>query len=365
MIKILFTTNSIRRGGKERQLFILAEQLLAAGIDVNIIALSYSENNYLGEYKFDNQRIHYLNQRSRINIYKSFSEYVNKFDPEFIISWDALTASYCYLLSKWHGFVFINASLRHGVRMFKTAHLTRSFLLWLSPYRISNSIAGMKANNLDPDSRRNFVLYNGVDSKFETRYSGDELMSARKNLIPDYDVACKVFIAVANFEPVKDYFTMLDALAKYRIRQPFYLLVLGDGPMKKQITDKVEQLGLTEHVKLLGRVTNVSSYLRISDLFIHSSRGEGISNAILEAMFCGLPVVASDVGGVPETVFPGSSALYPFKNSELLYRALIEIEHITQSFDPASQDYRRHLDKFSVKTMTERFIQILETIGNR
>lgn len=361
---VTFTTNSIRRGGKERQLFILSEQLLKRGFDVNIISLSYSDNNYLDEYYFPSERIHYLNQPSRAKCLHEFNRYFKELNPQFVVSWDALTAFYCLLLSKRRRFCFINASVRHGVRMFKHAHLFRSLLLWLSPYRIGNSNAGMRANNLNPERLVNFVLYNSVDDKFKPRFKGIELQQSREQLIKDYNPSCRVFIAVANFEPVKDYFTVLRALAKYAEKQCFYLLVLGDGPMKNQIAAEIEQLGLSGSVKLLGRVTNVSSYLRISDLFIHSSKGEGISNAILEAMFCGLPIVASDVGGVPETVFPGSSLLYPYKNSELLYRALFDIEDVILTFNPESEDYRRHLDKFGVNTMTDRFIEILKTIGN-
>ena len=62
---------------------------------------------------------------------------------------------------------------------------------------------------------------------------------------------------------------------------------------------------------MTGKIENVREYLFISDIMIHSSRGEGISNAILEGMYAGLPVIATNVGGIPETVFSGSSMLFP------------------------------------------------------
>jgi glycosyltransferase involved in cell wall biosynthesis len=52
---------------------------------------------------------------------------------------------------------------------------------------------------------------------------------------------------------------------------------------------------------------------------IHSSRGEGISNAILEGMYAGLPIIATNVGGVPETVFSESSLMFPYKDDKALY----------------------------------------------
>ena len=70
---------------------------------------------------------------------------------------------------------------------------------------------------------------------------------------------------------------------------------------------------------------------------IHSSRGEGISNAILEGMYAGLPVIAPNVGGIPETVFPGSSMLFPYKDHKALYQCLLKSQELKASFDPESQ----------------------------
>jgi len=75
--------------------------------------------------------------------------------------------------------------------------------------------------------------------------------------------------------------------------------------MKEDIEKMVNEFELNKNAIMVGKTENISEYLFASDLMIHSSRGEGISNAILEGMFAGLPVIATNVGGVPETVFPG------------------------------------------------------------
>ena len=100
-----------------------------------------------------------------------------------------------------------------------------------------------------------------------------------------------------------------------------------------QIEDKINELKLGRKVLLVGKVKDVVNYLRISDVLIHSSKGEGISNAILEAMFCGLPVLATNVGGTPELVYKKSFRLFEYKDVDRLYKFLLQLDNITTEFD--------------------------------
>jgi glycosyltransferase involved in cell wall biosynthesis len=102
--------------------------------------------------------------------------------------------------------------------------------------------------------------------------------------------------------------------------------------------------------------------LRIGDLLIHSSRGEGISNAILEAMFCGLPIVATRVGGVPETVYPESSALFQYQKYTQLLDILLRNDELFGHFDPEDLEYKNHLNIFSISTMLSKFEKIVQKV---
>ena len=97
---------------------------------------------------------------------------------------------------------------------------------------------------------------------------------------------------------------------------------------------------------------------------IHSSRGEGISNAILEGMFASLPVIATKVGGLPETVFPMSSMLFPYKDDKTLLKCLLKAPGLFAGFDLNSKEYNKHLAKFSVEHMVERFENIIMQVVN-
>lgn len=358
-MKIVFSTDTLSKGGKERIMAILASYLINQGR--NLVFLSKMKtsdtNNYFDEYRLNNELI--------VPYGKGFLKYyraVKNLNPDLIYSWDVQSSLYNLLLYKRLGYSYINGSIRHGIRLFKWSHLLRSLVCHLSPFVIANSISGLKANNLKPGERR-LVLYNGIDSKFRNNLTKQEIISIKEKLIPGYiDRPGLVYISVANFVPYKDYFTVLKALARLKRDNIFYYLVLGDGPLRIKIEKAITKYSLEDRVILAGRRENVREYLFASDLMIHSSRGEGISNAILEGMYAGLPVIASDVGGVTETIFPGSSMLFAYKDHETLYKCLLKSHDLKRSFNPCSAEYQAHLGKFSHETMSSSFEEIMNKV---
>lgn len=356
-MRIVFSTDTISRGGKERQISILAKYLQGRDINLKILTKRIiSGNNFFQEYNFSEEQVKIYNG------FKSYKICIKEAKPDVVVSWDIKSSLYNIFLYKKHGFKFINGSIRHGKRLFKPFHLYRSILCHLSPYVISNSLAGLRVNNLKPGERR-FVLYNGVETKFRNNLSAKEKEYLKKGLIPGYsDNPGFVYISIANFVAYKDYFTILRALAKLKEKQHFYYFIVGDGPMRLGIEAHINDFDLQENVILVGRTENVKEYLFASDVMIHSSRGEGISNAILEAMHAGLPVIATNVGGVAETVYPGSSMLFPYKDHEALYKCLLSSRELKESFDPNAEDYQTHLRKFSVEAMVNRFEEIVNKV---
>lgn len=356
-MRIVFSTDTISRGGKERQIFILAKYLQRRDIYLIILAKRIiTGNSFFQEYNIS---------EGQVKIYKdlkSFKIIIKETQPDVVVSWDIKSSLYNLLLYKQYRFKFINGSIRHGIRQFKPSHLYRSLVCHLSPYILSNSLAGLRVNNLKPGDRR-FILYNGVETKFRNNLSKKEKEDLKKRLIPGYNNNPGfVYISVANFVPYKDYFTILRSLSRLKERQHFYYFIVGDGPMRPAIEAQISDFILRENVILVGRTENVNKYLFASDMMIHSSRGEGISNAILEGMHAGLPVIATDVGGVPEIVYPDSSLLFPFKDHEALYSCLLKSKELKESFDSDSEEYQAHLKKFSVEIMVRRFEEIIDIV---
>lgn len=101
---------------------------------------------------------------------------------------------------------------------------------------------------------------------------------------------------------------LLEALARMR-HQDAVLLWVGSGPLEAQVRALTQRLGLRTRVRLLGERSDVAELLPALDVFVMASRYEGLPCAVVEAMRCGLPVVATAVNSVPDLVVPGESGV--------------------------------------------------------
>ncbi|MGH2866921.1 MAG: glycosyltransferase, partial [Solirubrobacteraceae bacterium] len=126
---------------------------------------------------------------------------------------------------------------------------------------------------------------------------------------------------VANLIGYKGHATLIDALVALPT-DGWRLQLVGDGPERPRIEAMIAAAGLASRVQLLGRRDDVDAILARSDLVVLPSYSEGLPNAVLEAMACGLPVVASDVGGTRSLLGSGAGLLVPPRDAPALARAL-------------------------------------------
>ena len=121
-----------------------------------------------------------------------------------------------------------------------------------------------------------------------------------------------VLLHVSNFRPLKRVEDTVHTLAEVRRRLPgvnVTLRLVGDGPERERIHALVRTLNLGEHVHFLGERIDLPAVYRESDVFLLPSQTESFGLAALEALACGVPVVASRVGGIPEVVIDGEVGL--------------------------------------------------------
>ena len=112
----------------------------------------------------------------------------------------------------------------------------------------------------------------------------------------------KILIHTSNFRPVKRVPDVIKVFDKVNKEIPSKLLLIGDGPDRFECEQLTRQLNISEKVKFLGKQEAIVDILNSSDLFLLPSQSESFGLAALEAMACGLPVVASSVGGIPELI---------------------------------------------------------------
>lgn len=152
-----------------------------------------------------------------------------------------------------------------------------------------------------------------------------ELVSAEDALARSWDESLQL-VTVGRLDPEKNPMLLLDVIAELRRRNPRWrLLVVGDGSLRPAMEQRAAEMGLSEAVELRGYVPNGPALwreYRASHAFLHVSLTEGLPQVLFEAQGAGLPVVATDVGGVGAALNGGGGILVPPRDASAAVAAL-------------------------------------------
>jgi glycosyltransferase involved in cell wall biosynthesis len=152
------------------------------------------------------------------------------------------------------------------------------------------------------------VVHNAIDAAWGARLGPPEAAAALRARL-GIGPSKKVVLTVGRLSREKDHFTLLLSMCRLRPVVAAHLLVVGDGPERSRLEREALSLGLAGDVTFTGQVPSAEPFYALADLAVLSSRSEGSPNALLEAMAARVPIVATAVGGVPEIVSDGESAL--------------------------------------------------------
>ncbi|TFG61259.1 MAG: glycosyltransferase [Deltaproteobacteria bacterium] len=205
-------------------------------------------------------------------------------------------------------------------------------------------------------------IYNGVAPVEAWDPEQVESFRAREGLPPGSLVAA----CVSNFFEYKGHEDLVKAAARLAGELPELILVLigRDAGSLEATRALARDLGVLERFRFPGARSDIPDFLRAADLFVHPSRQEGFSNAILEAMAAGLPVVACDVGGNPEAVVDGvTGRLVPPRDPTALAAAMAEIlvdPGKGRSMGEAGR--QRATDRFSLDRMVREIEGMYESL---
>jgi N-acetyl-alpha-D-glucosaminyl L-malate synthase BshA len=133
-------------------------------------------------------------------------------------------------------------------------------------------------------------------------YPATDVSTCRRALAPSGHA---VLVHVSNFRPVKRVLDVVRIFEGVQRALPATMVLVGDGPDRDAAQQEVDRLNLRRRVRFLGKVDNVADVLRGADLFLLPSQSESFGLAALEAMACGVPVIATRTGGLPEVVDDG------------------------------------------------------------
>ncbi|MFQ5977114.1 MAG: glycosyltransferase family 4 protein [Candidatus Heimdallarchaeota archaeon] len=205
-------------------------------------------------------------------------------------------------------------------------------------------------------------LGNGVDLKRFRTPTPEEREKARSSLLLD---GFLVALYVGRISKEKGLKFLLCAWKNVcsRLSKPM-LVIIGDGPQLGQLKALAESLGIHSNVRFEGRRSDVASYYQAADIFVLPSISEGLSNALLEALACELPAVATKVGGNLDLIRDGvNGILVPVGDRSILEKSLVEALHnlnLRERFRKELRISRKNLP--SLKEVSKKYVLLYKRL---
>ncbi len=234
---------------------------------------------------------------------------------------------------------------------------------------VSRDLEGWLRQTIGVADNKICQIYNGVDqAKF---YPAD---NKNIGLAPEGFLSGDSIVigTVGRLAAVKDQASLLSAFAQLlqdaaEYRERLRLIIVGDGPLYDQLQQQVREFGAEHNVWMTGDSDDVADMLRLFDLFVLPSLGEGISNTVLEAMATGLPIVATAVGGNPELVTDEVNGRLvpvgdPHSLAEVMAQLIGQPEHLKTMGSNSLDKVRR---QFNWDNTVEEYLAVYDALLER
>ncbi len=243
--------------------------------------------------------------------------------------------------------------------------LLKRMMAWANQIVVVSETIRAQFVALAPDAREKIaVIFNGVD----TREFCAAQPRSRRSLMPfGWDENVRVVGTVSRLSSEKGIAYFIDAAREILREMPATrFLIVGDGPLRAELEQQSAVCDLSSVVRLVGAQENVIEWLNALDVFVMPSLEEAFGIAVVEAMACELPVVASDVGGLREIVLENETGLrVPPRDADKIAGAVLELlrdENKRRAFGTAG---RARAEKFfTLERQAKELQKILERGGN-
>lgn len=349
MKKYIFIVPSLSKGGAEKVVSILANNLVNNNREVTIITHYYTDNDYdidtrvkkiclsgLEEVEYRKKiTILYLLKliiKLRKTITKENSDYIIPFLVNTCIRTDL-----ALMLSREKKKVI--QTIRNNPNIYpknKVLKIYRDFLVKRYKKTIVQNKEQMEYFNKNKSSKI-YILNNPIDNRIN-----DVKRNSNKNKI--------IIIGVGRLEPQKNFSLLINAFSKISKKFPNTILkIYGEGELKNQLTDEIIKKGIKDKAFLMGRKTSYNEMYGEANIFVLSSNAEGMPNALLEAMGVGIPCVSTNCPTGPNEIIDNykNGILVPTNDLEGMENAIIELV--------TDEELRKKIGKEAKETVQKKY----------
>lgn len=204
------------------------------------------------------------------------------------------------------------------------------------------------------------VIYDGIDlNKFKKGPSADDLK--KKLDIPDNHIIIGTVAALVGH---KDYPNFLNAAKSALEKNPnITFIAVGSGNEEKALKELHKQLNLGANFKFVGFQEDVGQFFRLFDIFVLSSKTEGLGSSLLDAMAMNLPVIGTNTGGIPELIENNKNGLLVEKeNPRALADAIIKLADNDELRKYFAEEGLKRVQNFSVENIVKQYEMLFDEI---
>lgn len=372
-MNILFLLRSLNVGGAERQLLLLASGLQQRGWSVKV-AIFYAGGPLDEEARTMGIQIVDLKRKGRWDLVPFFFrlvDLVKKERPDILHSylqvpniWSALVKLFLPATTVVWGIRASNIEWKNYGWQWQVTDKTESLLATIPDWIICNSTAGLRHHvQKGYPKNRMSVVHNGIDTM---RFFPDRELG--KKLRAEWGVQAnqKLIGMVGRIDPIKDYPNFLHAAALLVQECPEVRFVCVGGGADIYVREYYElacSLDLQDVLLWTGEQTDMLHVYNAFDLFVLSSISEGISNVLGEAMACGIPCVATNVGDSDQLV-GAVGEIVPARDSEALKQGMLNLlERIEKNGSSLNVQVRQWIiQQFSVAKLVSSTLDVLDQV---
>ena len=369
-MRLLFVTDTLAKGGKERRMLELLKALSSSG-EHEIRLLSLSETV---EYEIIYQlpvtfEIIRRERRLDLRVIARLYRAVKSFRPDIVHSWGILSSILLAPAVLWQRLVFVNGIVADAPANMDFRNPVYRRIRFSFPYSdavVGNSKAGLKVYRV-PEKKAH-CIYNGMDlGRFRNLPEREYI---RNTFFPGETQPVFIVIMVAAFESRKDYGTLVTAAIRMiDSGRPFRFLLVGDGELRNETENRIP-VTYKNRILFTGKRTDVEALVNASDtgvLLTNSAvHGEGISNSLLEYMANGKPVLGTRGGGTNELIEDGVTGflLDPGNAAQVEEKLVWLYEHPEKAL-AMGQNGRKDIEqRFDLGQMSRRYLQLYHSLLN-